>query len=61
MGTLRTDEAAASLPVAATRPARQSQAPLLRLALWVLEKDGGIMSTGKIQNNPICSVTVIEE
>jgi hypothetical protein len=49
MGAARSDQVAASLPVAATRPAWRSEPPLFQLAVWVLENDGGVMSAGDVE------------
>jgi hypothetical protein len=42
----RSNEAATSVPVPATRAGWQCEAPLFQLAVWVLEEDGGVMSAG---------------
>jgi hypothetical protein len=61
MVPVRSDEGAGYLPIAATRPAEHSQAPLFQLAIWVLEEDGGIMSTGKISKSSRLFVAYVEE
>jgi hypothetical protein len=62
MGARRSDEAAPSLPDAATRSAWRSEARLFQLAIWVLEEDGGVMSAGDFEAIPIvlfsCAVDI---
>jgi hypothetical protein len=48
MDAVRLDVAAASVLVAATRPAWRSQAPLFEIAVSILQQDGGRMSAGEI-------------